>query len=179
MYLYICVCVCCFRNSPPCFQGCFYFFSKTQKCYRYVGETQMYIYIYICLCVCVRVCIASGISLLVFMAAFISSPRLRNAQSYKLLDFLEDFASQGLIIIRIHIYTYMYDMRMLSSICSISRIVIETKKSWKQMYSLNKLQVWIGHMYNFVRLSIQGLQQEKRKRYRAQRHMWVNLLEHK
>ena len=34
-------------------------------------------------------------------------------------------------------------------------------------------------MYNFVRLSIQGLQQEKRKRYRAQRHMWVNLLEHK
>jgi len=32
------------------------------------------------------------ISLLVFMASFISSPRLRNAQSYKLLGFLGDFA---------------------------------------------------------------------------------------
>jgi hypothetical protein len=40
------------------------------------------------------------ISLLVFMASFISSPRLRNAQSYKLLGFLGDFASQGLIIFR-------------------------------------------------------------------------------
>jgi len=42
--------------------------------------------------------IVLGISLLVFMASFISSPRLRNAQSYKLLGFLGDFASQGLII---------------------------------------------------------------------------------
>jgi len=42
--------------------------------------------------------VALGISLLVFMASFISSPRLRNAQSYKLLGFLGDFASQGLII---------------------------------------------------------------------------------
>ena len=44
--------------------------------------------------------IVLGISLLVFMASFISSPRLRNAQSYKLLGFLGDFASQGLIIFR-------------------------------------------------------------------------------
>jgi hypothetical protein len=36
--------------------------------------------------------IVLGISLLVFMASFISSPRLRNAQSYKLLGFLGDFA---------------------------------------------------------------------------------------
>jgi len=43
--------------------------------------------------------IVLGISLLVFMASFISSPRLRNAQSYKLLGFLGDFASQGLIIV--------------------------------------------------------------------------------
>jgi len=40
--------------------------------------------------------IVLGISLLVFMASFISSPRLRNAQSYKLLGFLGDFASHGL-----------------------------------------------------------------------------------
>jgi len=47
------------------------------------------------------------ISLLVFMASFISSPRLRNAQSYKLLGFLGDFASQGLIII------YMESLQVL------------------------------------------------------------------
>jgi hypothetical protein len=46
------------------------------------------------------------ISLLVFMASFISSPRLRNAQSYKLLGFLGDFASQGLIIMCVCVYMY-------------------------------------------------------------------------
>ena len=40
-----------------------------------------------------------GISLLVFIASFVSSPRFRNAQSYKLLGFFGDFASHGLIII--------------------------------------------------------------------------------
>jgi len=32
------------------------------------------------------------------MASFVSSPTLKNVQSYKLLGFLGDFASQGLII---------------------------------------------------------------------------------
>ena len=46
--------------------------------------------------------VALGITLLVFMVSCISSPRFRNAQSYKLLGFFGNFVSQGLNITYLH-----------------------------------------------------------------------------